>query len=327
MSDTRVLTVSLETVTPMFLGGADGKTPELRAPSVRGALRYWLRAALGAIVGDNLDALRQVESEVFGSTKGTGAIAIQTWWEKQIVPASITEDALPSSKRTANIRGFPPGSRFQLQLTQRNNSAAWLAAISALLLLVSFGGLGKRCRRGWGTLRIVEVDTTQASLNEGWHQVLTYRPRSVKMWSNYVSFSLQAAQEGIKPLAQELGIKPQPSITPPASYTIASSPLVYLAFKTNEYNTYREAISDFGEVEHNWLKDNPKLVDSVGFAKPKARQASPLWLRVFPVSATNRSENYILLATLFNVLFKEANYQAVSEFLKSADFSALEVRQ
>ncbi len=38
----RQLTVTLETVTPMFLGGAEPRgKPELRAPSFRGALRYW----------------------------------------------------------------------------------------------------------------------------------------------------------------------------------------------------------------------------------------------------------------------------------------------
>lgn len=43
----RTLTVTLETVTPLFLGGADPRgAPELRAPAFRGALRYWLRATL-----------------------------------------------------------------------------------------------------------------------------------------------------------------------------------------------------------------------------------------------------------------------------------------
>lgn len=42
------LTVTLETVTPLFLGGADPRgEPELRPPAFRGTLRYWLRAALG----------------------------------------------------------------------------------------------------------------------------------------------------------------------------------------------------------------------------------------------------------------------------------------
>ncbi|MCX7683492.1 MAG: type III-B CRISPR module RAMP protein Cmr1 [Anaerolineae bacterium] len=41
--------VRLETVTPVFLGGADPcGAPELRPPAFRGALRYWLRAAIEA---------------------------------------------------------------------------------------------------------------------------------------------------------------------------------------------------------------------------------------------------------------------------------------
>lgn len=40
--------VKLQTVTPLFLGGANpDEGPELRPASVRGVLRYWLRAALG----------------------------------------------------------------------------------------------------------------------------------------------------------------------------------------------------------------------------------------------------------------------------------------
>jgi CRISPR-associated protein Cmr1 len=38
------LTITLETVTPLFLGGADPRgAPELRPPAFRGAMRYWLR--------------------------------------------------------------------------------------------------------------------------------------------------------------------------------------------------------------------------------------------------------------------------------------------
>jgi CRISPR-associated protein Cmr1 len=64
----------LETITPLFLTGADPRgEPELRAASIRGALRFWLRALLGGVIGDkDLDALRKAEPAVFGSTD-TGA--------------------------------------------------------------------------------------------------------------------------------------------------------------------------------------------------------------------------------------------------------------
>ncbi len=39
------LVVTLKTVTPLFLGGANpNDTAELRAPSIKGALRFWYRA-------------------------------------------------------------------------------------------------------------------------------------------------------------------------------------------------------------------------------------------------------------------------------------------
>jgi len=34
----------LETITPLFMAGADGITPELRPPSFKGMMRFWWRA-------------------------------------------------------------------------------------------------------------------------------------------------------------------------------------------------------------------------------------------------------------------------------------------
>jgi len=310
------LKVTLETVTPLFLGGADNRQPEIRPPSVRGQLRYWLRAALGTIVGDDLTALKQAESEVFGSTDGTGAVGVRVWWLESKAPAPMEVNTLPhpSAEHPANMTGFPAGSKFQLQLVQRNDSNTWLAAISATLLMVSIGGLGRRSRRGWGTLRIVESDTSRAGLNEGWQEILIHRPNSVEAWRNYLDFSLQAAHEGIKPLCRQLNIK---SKQPAKSYTIASPKTVRPIVVPKLYNTYTEAISDFGEAEHQWLQNNPSLIDSVGFAKRDGRQASPLWLRVFPVLGKNGSKNYILAAILFDISFTGSNYKAVSGLLKT----------
>ena len=42
--------ITFRTVTPMILGGANQKTAELRAPSIRGALRFWFRILGGSFV-------------------------------------------------------------------------------------------------------------------------------------------------------------------------------------------------------------------------------------------------------------------------------------
>ncbi len=65
------VTFTLQTITPLFLAGADQTKAELRAPSFRGVLRYWLRALVGGLVGADDTGLRQVievEADVFGTT-------------------------------------------------------------------------------------------------------------------------------------------------------------------------------------------------------------------------------------------------------------------
>ncbi|MFZ1105749.1 MAG: type III-B CRISPR module RAMP protein Cmr1 [Hyphomicrobiaceae bacterium] len=64
-----------EIVTPMFLGGADPKgSAELRAASIKGALRFWWRAGVGA-AGGNLE-------RIHGEERGTSA-ALTSWSVKR----------------------------------------------------------------------------------------------------------------------------------------------------------------------------------------------------------------------------------------------------
>ncbi|MEZ4851046.1 MAG: type III-B CRISPR module RAMP protein Cmr1 [Bacteroidia bacterium] len=67
------ITFTCKIITPMFLNGADGKTPELRPPSIKGALRFWWRAVNGHL---GLGELRKMETEIFGGT-GPGGVGGQ----------------------------------------------------------------------------------------------------------------------------------------------------------------------------------------------------------------------------------------------------------
>lgn len=322
----RELKVTLETVTPLFMAGIDQNTPELRPPSILGPLRYWLRAALGGVVGNNLDALKRAEAEVFGDTAGTGAVQIKRvrWLDKS--PELIEEYAL-LHKQAAKMKGFPAGKRFELVLTQHiSNDSTWLAAISALLLMVSIGGLGRRCRRGWGTVRMVQVDTTQAALTKVWEEVLMEScirtpPKSLMIWEGYVKTARDVAVYCVKDLCKTLKVSGRSNYNR-TLYTVAASDRMKL-YKNDKngdtYESYKKAIEDFGENEYHWLKANRSLAKSIGSAMG-GRQASPLWLRVLPLSTQNGTVNYIMLATLFDVDFKDSNYEAVQKFLKSANF-------
>lgn len=65
------ITFNCRFITPAFLGGADPKgTPELRPPSIKGALRFWWRAQYDLA---DLAEMKKRESEIFGGVDGDGA--------------------------------------------------------------------------------------------------------------------------------------------------------------------------------------------------------------------------------------------------------------
>ncbi len=164
------VTFRLQLVTPTYLGGADPRVddPELRVPSIRGALRYWLRAAIGATVGDNITALHQAESAVFGSTEGQSPV--QIWISNPSAKSEKTPDFWKGGKgylfwymkahKNKETREYEPARQYILPTTTTEavlhiaakDTRVLRAAIAALWLLTHLGGIGARSRRGAGSL-------------------------------------------------------------------------------------------------------------------------------------------------------------------------------
>ncbi len=185
------LKVSLKTVTPLFLGGANQdekaelrvavlapKVPndfmgganqdekaELRAPSIKGALRFWYRA----IDPD----YRKHEEKIFGSTEHGQAGFLLRVSEKE-VKRRPAENAPWIRKNTAYLGYGPitrdrklkkpvatrpyimPGSTFELLLYFKPNveKPERIKVERALWALVTLGGLGSRSRKGFGSLMV-----------------------------------------------------------------------------------------------------------------------------------------------------------------------------
>jgi CRISPR-associated protein Cmr1 len=78
------ITFECETITPMFLGGADGRTPELRPPSIKGAMRFWWRAMNGHLP---LEDLKKKEARIFGGSgekEGRSRIVLRVKSDKEL---------------------------------------------------------------------------------------------------------------------------------------------------------------------------------------------------------------------------------------------------
>ena len=151
--------IRLATVTPLMLGGADQRGPaELRSPPFRGGMRYWFRAALGGVIGDdNLEGLHRLEGLVFGSPERGSPITVRIRPNQDLNHARVY--ILPHKNR-GRRDAIDAGETFEIVISQTRSSGdetldtlIWINACMAFNLMVLFGGVGLRSRRGYGSLR------------------------------------------------------------------------------------------------------------------------------------------------------------------------------
>lgn len=147
-----------QVVTPMFLAGADPRgDPELRAPAIKGAMRWWFRAMMGGLLGDHKERdLQELESLVFGDTTQTSLVKVQ------ILDGHLQmQDRARLPHKTGGQRAcrkaIDVGSRFCIRLAPRvgRDALAFDVAKQSLILLLNLGGLGARSRRAFGSLSSV----------------------------------------------------------------------------------------------------------------------------------------------------------------------------
>ncbi len=176
----RELSVELEAVTPLFLGGADPSQPEVRAASFRGALRFWWRALAAE---PDLVRLKEREAAIFGDTERASSVLVDVepletrrviGWEQALnhgarldfpTRQGLNYLGFPFTQRGGARSCFPPGTRLRLSLRLRSHvqdDMLLRQAIAALWLLLNLGGLGTRSRRGLGGLRVMDGWQTES---------------------------------------------------------------------------------------------------------------------------------------------------------------------
>lgn len=286
------LRVMLETVTPLFLGGAGGKNapPELRPPAFRGAMRYWLRAALGGVIGDdNLEGLHKLETAVFGDTQSGSPITVR------IVQRNLQQKTfpiLPHKKPSGKAQAFLPGQQFELILQAHRpiEPLIWINSAMALNLALTFGGVGLRSRRGYGTLKVI---------NSSNKELVPIFPRTSKGWEKLVQIVARSAIEMGRQLAQLNHVQTL-TVLPasPTKYPSASNGGI-VAISDNSFPTANDAIIALME----------RMPDEryVGYVKG-GRQASPLWVRVIETNG-----QYRLLFCVLPSQFPGADYTKLAE--------------
>ena len=177
--DLEKISFACEVITPMFLGGADSKSAELRTASIKGVLRFWWRALYG---GDDIQDMKKRESVIFGSTEEKSNLIINIYNRPKpalynlpkgkIFKATSRGKTFPLSiidylayglyeyeKGNGNIYNkehFTPGSRFEIELVfNKHHEEEILNSFKGLVL---FDGLGSRSRNGFGSFYIDDIE-------------------------------------------------------------------------------------------------------------------------------------------------------------------------
>ncbi len=275
----RTLRVKLEAVTPLFLGGADPRgDPELRPPAFRGALRYWLRAALGGVRGDtNLATLRQDEANVFGSAgeKDSGASP---------VTVRVENGANLSTKRYSELVGQDPQKRsagrdglaylffaarstrqeperkaligsFYLRLDLRPGQPyeCLKRAYAALWLLTHLGGVGSRVHRGAGAVQAVDQNFIPVD-----DLPLPVRARTPEEL-------VKELQTGLRKVRQLFGEGYSPDIKKPSVFDVIHPNVCRILVLNKTYPQWYDALDEVGRClrdfrnrrrpDYNLIKD------------------------------------------------------------------------
>lgn len=267
--------VTLETVTPLFLGGADPRgAPELRPPSLRGALRYWLRAALGGILGDqDLDALRKAETAVFGSAGESSAsvspVAVRLVHRAPLKVLSYSEMcawkekdrsfgrpgiaylffAARGTKADQERSGLMGKFSLQLQLLPGAAPSELMKACLALWLFARLGGLGNRSRRGAGSLQVTDI---QGELD------LSGALPSLVTRANSPQELVKELESGLSILPRLLGADSQSFCPTVLGAFDVIHPEVCRIFVLNRaYRDWQQALDEFGKVYQAFRNRRP----------------------------------------------------------------------
>lgn len=311
--------LGLETVTPLFLAGAEpNQGPELRPASFRGALRYWYRALMGGISGNNLQVVRQAEAHVFGTTEVSSAVAIRL--QGTMNPLSTFRldketgqqgrsghDYLYYSTRSLgenNRRPFAPrqsANRPGVTLLLSSRMGAYEAelrvqhACAAAWLLTHLGGLGMRARRCAGSLQVVNGGC------DGFPAYCVTAQMPDELQTHLAT--------GIRAITVWLGTRQPPSFEFDVLHPDVCR--VWVLAGCNPWGSWKEAVEAIGSAmqrfragQGNNRNERNSIFGLPIFHGPPNhdlnRRASPLWLRVTKLA----NGNHVGVATLFKADFK-----------------------
>ncbi len=270
--------VSLEIITPMFMGSSNPNEAELRAPSIKGVMRYFYRATMA----EEVRLLRQKEFNLFGGVLESNA-AIRAKVSIGVKPDSLNINtknikeeyklswhydkdrkelkgdyegigylfySVVSGKSLENMKFIKTKGKFSLLFYGEPNSIDQYLA--TLWISVHFGGFGKRSRRGAGNVTFL----TQPDLNNDLEFVI--KGDSSEEIMGWLINNFQKARS-------ILGARPAEN--PDLPYSNLNKAKIVIS--RNGFNDWQEALNDIGIKYMDFrTKNKDKIYEMAAFGIP-----------------------------------------------------------
>ncbi|MDP9120337.1 MAG: hypothetical protein M3O15_03055 [Acidobacteriota bacterium] len=279
---------------------------------MRGLLHTFARALWGPLLGGDPTQVFAAETKLFGAAGGRES-SPPTFRLQDISSGNLGQDQYPNrpgEKKKGMRAGFRPGQRRTIAFRPRRYSIEGTKAVPSLVAMLwatawaafSFGGIGIRSRRGYGSLT-VEAGTSLPELGAGPLPLFESVPADPLALRRDLHRGLNIVRQTAYQWLMENGFSPdlKSGCPPYPFFQIAGPEQIYVG--PGEEDRGADARNDNALVLlmdacSKALDTQPQLFKrSLGGANP--RLASPLWVRFY------RTEKGLVPVATFSPLVEE----------------------
>lgn len=315
---------------PPWAGSSAGeKLFVVRPTAIRGLMHTFARALIGPYLGGDCAQTKKAELLLLGAPGGTvrgGDRNEQIGNTFKVIVEPSTDNSRDSFDNTPNrgsergqTEGWAVDSKTIIRIIPRPAAVTKDALLPQTLAAVlwaglSFGAVGKRCRRGYGSLRVTDAEGPGEENND--LPVFAEPPKDIGALAQSLAKGLSVARRSVSAwLGEQHGFEisqPPTCNNPRKFWQICGAEDSYLGALNGAENSDHEAMSRLMTAASNQKKaasdqnaargqpdSEPDLFDeAVGSIKRggKKRLASPLWVRYYRVRQEGQ-DYWVPLAT------------------------------
>ncbi len=325
--------VTYELVTPAFLEGFSPESPSvrLRESSLKGVLRFWWRALAYSYYEGQLARIHNHDMAIFGSPRSQSSLLFLPC--TATTPLHVKDDAFPpsrypgmkylgyglgGSRGAKNIPYIAAPWRFTMTIISRQPFDPLV--LDAVKVLGLIGGIGRRTRRGFGSLHIIDIkqngDTiwqgprTVADFMQTWRHVLSHVSSNSDALPPYTAFSNKTAlylldqRSTLCPLWDDIGSRfqnyrrwgPQGrSGTLPAERNFPDDHDLMRQVLNGQKVDHAPRRSIFGLPHNYFFRAEKEKVSVKGSTPGRERRASPLFFHFGRLA----EDTYVAMAAIF----------------------------